>query len=79
MTGAGATGQTWTSALVDTAVLLVVVVLALREIKEPAVWALLSTIVGVRFGVGVGKTVERVSARRESTSAPTEPPPPTTE
>jgi hypothetical protein len=47
--------QSWPAAIVDVAIVGLVAMLALRGVHEAAAWAIVSAIVGSRFGVAYGK------------------------
>lgn len=52
--------QSITAMIVDLAVLGAIVAMAIGKVTEPAAWTLLGGIVSGRFGVSLGKTIERV-------------------
>jgi hypothetical protein len=57
--------QSWPTAVVDLAILGVLALFAIKNIKEAAAWTLLGGIVTGRFGVSFGKQLERVTTGRQ--------------
>lgn len=55
--------QSWSAALVDIATIGAMLIMALNHVQEPAAWTLLGSVVAGRFGVSLGKSIERTAAR----------------